>query len=155
MAPSNSTNNNEASTSEQQPPPPVAGPSVNKPVSIPIRDEPKVFFANERTFLSWLNFTVILVGFAIGLFNFGAADDRISRISAIMFISTAILIMLYSLYKFHIRAYKIRKRFMISSSNTTTNTAGLFYDDRVGPTCLCIILAIAMIVNYSCKYIYI
>lgn len=22
--------------------------------------EPKVFFANERTFLSWLNFTVVL-----------------------------------------------------------------------------------------------
>jgi uncharacterized membrane protein YidH (DUF202 family) len=33
--------------------------------------EPKVFFANERTFLSWLNFTVILGGLAIGLLNFG------------------------------------------------------------------------------------
>ncbi|KAG2224186.1 hypothetical protein INT45_001304, partial [Circinella minor] len=120
--------------------PPISGPSVNKPVPIPIRVEPKVFFANERTFLSWLNFTIVLVGFAIGLFNFGV--DRVSRISAVLFLSTALLVMLYSLYKFHLRAYKIRKREISSNTNTT------FYDDRMGPTFLCIFLALAMITNY-------
>lgn len=65
--------------------------------------EPKVFFANERTFLSWLNFTVVLGtslllvsnflresrlthfstgGLAVGLLNFG---DRVGKISAGMF----------------------------------------------------------------------
>lgn len=42
----------------------------------------QVFFANERTFLSWLNFTVILGGLAVGLLNFG---DEIGRISAGIF----------------------------------------------------------------------
>ena len=36
-----------------------------------MRVEPKVFFANERTFLSWLHFAVILGGLAVGLLNFG------------------------------------------------------------------------------------
>jgi uncharacterized membrane protein YidH (DUF202 family) len=43
---------------------------------------PQVFFANERTLLSWLNFSVVLGGLAIGLLNFG---DRVGRISAGMF----------------------------------------------------------------------
>jgi hypothetical protein len=38
-----------------------------------------VFFANERTFLSWLQFTVVLGGLALGLLNFG---DRAAKISA-------------------------------------------------------------------------
>jgi hypothetical protein len=36
----------------------------------------------KRTFLSWLNFTVVLGGLAIGLLNFG---DKVGRISAGMF----------------------------------------------------------------------
>lgn len=71
--------------------------------------EPKVFFANERTFLSWLSFSyanslgstprqkvctnslgkpthrenrVVLGGLAVGLLNFG---DRVGKISAGMF----------------------------------------------------------------------
>ena len=46
-------------------------PSPGKRIALPTRIEPKVFFANERTFLSWLNFTVILGGLAMGLLNFG------------------------------------------------------------------------------------
>ena len=137
-----------SSSSEQQEPP-VAGPSVNKPVPLPISVEPKVFFANERTFLSWLNFTIVLVGFAIGLFNFGV--DRISRISPVIFLSTAVLVMVYSLYKFHLRAYKIRKRETTTSSLSSSSDASTFYDDRMGPTFLCIFLALAMITNYYCK----
>ncbi|KAJ2354584.1 vacuolar transporter chaperone, partial [Coemansia sp. RSA 2610] len=29
---------------------------AHKRIAVPVRVEPKVFFANERTFLSWLNF---------------------------------------------------------------------------------------------------
>lgn len=41
-----------------------------------------MFFANERTFLSWLNFTVVLGGLSVGLLNFG---DRVGKISAGLF----------------------------------------------------------------------
>ncbi|KAG0061758.1 GTPase regulator Nrf1, partial [Podila epicladia] len=53
-----------------------------KRIALPVRVEPKVFFANERTFLSWLNFTVLLGSLSIGLLNFG---DRVGRISAGVF----------------------------------------------------------------------
>jgi uncharacterized membrane protein YidH (DUF202 family) len=104
-----------------------------KRIALPVRVEPKVFFANERTFLSWLNFTVVLGGLAIGLLNFG---DRIGRISAVLFTFIAMVVMLYALYTFHWRATKIRNR------------EAAPYDDRVGPTVLCIFLLAAVVVNF-------
>lgn len=110
---------------------------AGKRIALPVRVEPKVFFANERTFLSWLNFTVVLGGLAIGLLNFG---DRISRLSAMLFTVTAMFVMLYALYTFHWRATKIRNR------------EAAPYDDRVGPTVLCIFLIIAVAFNFYCKF---
>jgi uncharacterized membrane protein YidH (DUF202 family) len=101
-----------------------------------MRVEPKVFFANERTFLSWLNFTVILGGLAVGLLNFG---DRIGQISAGLFTFVAMAAMIYALVTFHWRANTIRKR-----------GAGGF-DDRFGPTVLTIALLAAVIVNFALR----
>ncbi|CAI2185646.1 6417_t:CDS:2 [Funneliformis geosporum] len=104
-----------------------------KRIAIPVRVEPKVYFANERTFLSWLNFTVILGGLAVGLLNFG---DKISVTAAAMFTAVAMMVMLYSLGTYLWRAKKIRKKESGS------------YDDRYGPTFLCGILLIAVVVNF-------
>ncbi|KAK5697167.1 GTPase regulator Nrf1 [Elasticomyces elasticus] len=65
----------------------VADIMPGKRIALPVRVEPKVFFANERTFLSWLNFTVVLGGLAIGLLNFG---DRVGQISAGLFTLVAL-----------------------------------------------------------------
>ncbi|KAI9307189.1 vacuolar transporter chaperone 1 [Cunninghamella echinulata] len=108
-------------------------PTSGKRIALPVRIEPKVFFANERTFLSWLNFTVVLGGLAIGLLNFG---DRIGRMSAVLFTVIAMGVMLYALYTFHWRANKIRNRESAS------------YDDRFGPTVLCILMLAAVITNF-------
>src|ERR1700759_3980852 len=108
---------------------PLLQRTASKRIALPIRVEPKVSFANERTFLSWLNFTVVLGGLAIGLLNFG---DRIGRISAVLFTFIAMFVMLYALYTFHWRATKIRNR------------EAAPYDDRVGPTVLCIFLLAAV-----------
>jgi uncharacterized membrane protein YidH (DUF202 family) len=99
--------------------------------------EPKVFFANERTFLSWLNFTVILGGLAVGLLNFG---DRVGQISAGVFTFIAMGAMLYALFTFHWRARSIRKR----------GQAG--FDDRYGPTVLAFSLLAAVIVNFVLRF---
>jgi uncharacterized membrane protein YidH (DUF202 family) len=112
-------------------------PSAGKRIALPVRVEPKVFFANERTFLSWLNFTVVLGGLAMGLLNFG---DRIGRLSAVLFTVIAMGVMMYALYTFHWRATKIRNR------------EAAPYDDRVGPTVLCIFLLAAVCINFYCKY---
>ena len=104
-----------------------------KRIALPTRVEPKVFFANERTFLSWLNFTVILGGLAIGLLNFG---DTIGQISAGLFTLVALAAMLYALVTFHWRAKSIRMR----------GQGG--FDDRFGPTVLAVALLAAVVVNF-------
>lgn len=108
-------------------------PQPGKRIALPTRVEPKVFFANERTFLSWLNFTVILGGLAVGLLNFG---DRIGRISAALFTVIAMAAMIYAVVTFHWRAQSIRRR----------GQSG--FDDRFGPTILAIALLAAVVVNF-------
>ncbi|CRG85207.1 Vacuolar transporter chaperone 1 [Talaromyces islandicus] len=112
---------------------PLLQTAPGKRIALPTRVEPKVFFANERTFLSWLNFTVILGGLAIGLLNFG---DRVGRISAGLFTIIAMAAMIYALFTFHWRAQSIRKR----------GQSG--FDDRFGPSLLAVALLAAVIVNF-------
>jgi hypothetical protein len=80
----------------------------NKRIILPVRVEPKVFFANERTFLSWLHFCIVLGGLALGLLNFG--DDAIAQISGIIFTVVSMIFMVYALYLYQWRAHKIRMR---------------------------------------------
>ena len=108
-------------------------PLTGKRISLPTRVEPKVFFANERTFLSWLNFTVILGGLAVGLLNFG---DNVGRVSAALFTIVAMAAMVYALFTYHWRAKSIRLR----------GQGG--FDDRLGPTVLAIALFAAVVVNF-------
>lgn len=100
--------------------------------------EPKVFFANERTFLSWLNFAVILGGLAVGLLNFG---DRAGRVSAGFFTAVSMAAIGYALVTFHWRAASIRRR----------GQSG--FDDRLGPTVLAIALVGAVIVNFVLRLV--
>ncbi|KAF9432936.1 vacuolar transporter chaperone [Entomortierella beljakovae] len=104
-----------------------------------VRVEPKVYFANERTFLSWLQFTVMLGGLSLGLLNFG---DKVSRVSAGLFTFVAMSFMVYALVTYHWRAYKIRHKEL-----------GPF-DDRIGPTLLCFILLTAIVTNFFLQWVY-
>ncbi|KAJ1963858.1 hypothetical protein IWQ62_003093, partial [Dispira parvispora] len=108
-----------------------------KRIAIPVRVEPKVFFANERTFLSWLNFTVVLGSLALGLLNFG---DSVGRISGAIFTIISMVAMVYALAIYQWRATKIRNR-----------EAGP-YDDRFGPTLLVVVLLVAVIINFWLKF---
>ncbi|KAI9356546.1 VTC domain-containing protein [Zopfochytrium polystomum] len=119
----------------------VGVPSAHLPakaIQLPVRVEPKVFFANERTFLSWLHFCIVLGGLALGLLNFG---DQVGQISGVLFTCVALLFMLYSLILFQWRADKIRRR-----------DPGP-YDDRVGPTVLVFILFAVVGVNFYLKFL--
>ncbi|KAJ3102753.1 vacuolar transporter chaperone [Phlyctochytrium planicorne] len=109
----------------------------NKRISLPVRVEPKVFFANERTFLSWLNSCIVIASLAIGLLNFG---DRVGQISGLLFTLVAMMFMVYSLFLFQWRAQKIRDRHPGP------------YDDRVGPTVLVIVLFAAITANFYFKF---
>ncbi|KAJ3050837.1 vacuolar transporter chaperone [Rhizophlyctis rosea] len=109
----------------------------NKKIALPVRVEPKVFFANERTFLSWLHFCIVLGGLALTLLNFG---DRVGQISGVLFTLVAMMFMVYALFLYQWRAHKIR-----------TRDPGP-YDDRVGPTILVIVLFFAISTNFWLKF---
>lgn len=78
-----------------------------KRIVLPVRVEPKVFFANERTFLSWLHFCIVLGGLALGLLNFG---DTVGQISGGLFTGVAMMFMVYALGLYQWRAEMIRRR---------------------------------------------
>lgn len=74
------------------------GKGINKKVKV----EPKTFFANERTFIAWLQFCALLLTVALNLLNFG---DNTSRIVGGVFIGLSAGIAIYALYRFEKRAW--------------------------------------------------
>jgi uncharacterized membrane protein YidH (DUF202 family) len=102
----------------------------------PQRANPKVYFANERTFLSWLKFTLMLGALAIGLLNF---SDNVGQISAGMFTILAMSVMGYALYGYHDRANRLQKKELGD------------YSDKYGPAVLTIFMIAAVSVNFYCK----
>jgi SPX domain protein involved in polyphosphate accumulation/uncharacterized membrane protein YidH (DUF202 family) len=109
-----------------------------KRIHVPVRVEPKVFFANERTFLSWLEFSIILGSIAAALLNFG---DAASLLSAWGFTVIACIALLYSVGIYYLRVEMIRMR----------RASLARYYDKYGPTFLCLGLLAATIVNFVFK----
>ncbi|KAN0062416.1 vacuolar transporter chaperone [Thecaphora frezii] len=112
-----------------------------KKVSIPIRVEPKVYFANERTFLKWLEFNVFLSALAVGLLNFSKPGDRTGLIASSFFTVVALIGIAYCGIIYMIRAFKIRAK---ESSHV--------YFDAVGPTILCVAILSATVVNFILRW---
>ncbi|OMJ07174.1 Vacuolar transporter chaperone 4 [Smittium culicis] len=108
-----------------------------KIIQVPARVEPKVFFANERTFLAWLNFSMLLGSLSLGLLNFG---DQNGRYAGVAFTLVSIMAMFYALSLFHWRADRIGMQ----------NVGP--YDDRLGPTLLVIALFCAISLNFYFKF---
>lgn len=100
-----------------------------KRIAIPIRVEPKVFFANERTFLSWLHFNIFIGGLGSALVGLG---DTKAVISGSVFIIVSTIFAIYALYLYMWRARRIRER-----------DPGP-YDDLVGPGILVMVFVAAM-----------
>jgi len=109
---------------------------AGKRIHVPVRVEPKVFFAAERTFLSWLEFSILIGSIAATLLNFG---DSASLASAWAFTVLACAALLYSMGLYLWRASAIRQRRAIQ------------YHDRWGPTALCIGLLVAVAVSFGLR----
>jgi len=110
-----------------------------KKIHVPVRVEPKVYFAAERTFLSWLEFSIILGSVAAALLNFG--QDSVTLASAWVFTIVACLALLYSMLLYMWRVDNIRKR----------RDVRRVYHEKWGPTALCVGLVVAVFVNFALK----
>ncbi|KAJ1951975.1 GTPase regulator Nrf1, partial [Dipsacomyces acuminosporus] len=69
---------------------------------------PKNYFANERTFISWLQLAVTMGGLGLALLNFGGDGIRI-RISAFVFETGALALIVYAYVMFWSRAERLRR----------------------------------------------
>ncbi|KAI1623531.1 VTC domain-containing protein [Exophiala viscosa] len=106
-----------------------------KRIHVPVRVEPKVYFATERTFLSWLEFSIIIGSIAAALLNFG---DSVSLASAWAFTFVACAALVYSVVIYWLRVEMIRKR---------RATVSRYYD-KYGTTGLCIGLFTATAITF-------
>lgn len=108
------------------------GVKIPKKIVTPIRVEPKVFFANERTYFSWMKFGTMLTTFSLALFNSG---DSIGKICGIVYTLVSISILFYGVGLYYRRRELIRSRL-----------AGP-YDELIGPTVICFALMFAVGMN--------
>lgn len=106
-----------------------------------IKIEPKAFFANERTFISWLQFCALLLTVALNLLNFG---DQVSKVCGGIFLFISMMLALYALFRFQYRAWQLRH------PNQTRR-----YDDLYGPAILCILIVAALVINFCLRFKYI
>ncbi|KAJ5084102.1 hypothetical protein NUU61_008681 [Penicillium alfredii] len=110
-----------------------------KRIFVPVRVEPKVYFAAERTFLSWLEFSIIVGGIAATLLNFGA--DSATLASSWAFTVLAALSLVYSLFLYIWRVDKIRKRRDVKR----------VYYEKWGPTVVGVGLVAVILVNFGLR----
>lgn len=83
------------------------------PRKVPVRIEPKTFFANERTFLAWLHMSVTLGGISSALTVFADNDSKEGagvQIMSLALTLVAAMFILHASHSFYIRRLSIRKR---------------------------------------------
>ncbi|KAF9320036.1 vacuolar transporter chaperone [Podila horticola] len=113
----------------------IIPPKPKKVVGV-LKVEAKVFFANERTFLKWMNFAVLLGTLGVGLFN---AGDNIGRFAGILLAITALVTLVYSIWLYERRLTMLR------------NKDPGPYDEPVMPTLMCACMLTAIGINFYLK----
>ena len=109
-----------------------------KPRSVPIKVEPKVFFANERTFLAWMHMSVTLASISVAIVAF-AEQNNWSQFYGLLILPVAISFCCYSLWMYMKRSAMIRRK-----------DPGP-YDDKFGPVALACMLGISILINFFVK----
>lgn len=91
-----------------QPKPDVSGRMI-KPRKAPVKVEPKVFFANERTFLAWMHLSVMLAGASIAILAFAEEQNPFSQIYGVILLPVAIAFIVYSMYQCKFNNNNVRR----------------------------------------------
>lgn len=109
-----------------------------KKICVPVRIEPKVYFANERTFLSWLSIGMILGATATTLLTYGGNSTITASIG---FFIAALFTMIYSTYRYVWRVLMIREK------------KAVMYGDKFGPNMICFFIAAATFATFLFRFI--
>lgn len=104
--------------------------------------EPKVFFANERTFLHWLHYAVILSTVASGILSFSKASGQTwGEWYALALLPISLAFCIYALNTFLWRADRIKARIPGR------------WDDPIGPLMLGGSVALILCINFIVKIV--
>ncbi|KAI0154375.1 VTC domain-containing protein [Xylariaceae sp. FL1272] len=105
----------------------------------PLQIEPKIWLANERTFLKWQHICVLLGTLAIGLYT-AAGENLVAECMGIAYIVIAVMAGLWGNLMLH------RRRGMI------VERSGKDFDNMIGPLAVSVALMIALILNFVFAY---
>lgn len=101
--------------------------------------EPKVWLANQRTYIKWQHISVLLASLSLGLFNAAGESNDVARSLAIVYTLVAAFAGMWGLYVFQVRNRMIKSR------------SGKDFDNVVGPIIVCVGLIIALCLNFAFK----
>ncbi|KAK3683563.1 VTC domain-containing protein [Podospora appendiculata] len=105
----------------------------------PLQIEPKVWLANERTFLKWQHICVLLGGLAISLYT-AAGKNTIAELMGVAYILVAIFAGCWGYFLLHKRRGMILQR------------SGKDFDNMIGPLIISAALMLALILNFVFAY---
>ncbi|KAJ1917381.1 GTPase regulator Nrf1 [Mycoemilia scoparia] len=118
--------------------------NVSKSKAQPLADfsqlRPKNFFANERTFLSWLQLAVVMGGLGLALLNFGPSNHFKVLVSAFVFETGALALIAYAYIEFMSRTSRLRSR-----------EAGT-YDNLTLPVLIVLFFVFATAINFGLTF---
>lgn len=104
-----------------------------------VKVEPKVWLANQRTFVKWQHMTVLLATLSLGLYNAAGPDNTIGRTLGGVYTAIAVFAGIWGYGIYIYRSDLIRKR------------SPKDFDARIGPVIICMSLMAALICNFGLK----
>ncbi|KAF8454982.1 VTC domain-containing protein [Terfezia claveryi] len=119
-------------------------PGVRKPEkllmhSTPVNVEPKVWLANQRTFIKWEHVSILLATLSLGLYNAAGQNNNIARALGLAYTGIALFTGIWGYWVYLERCKLIMNR------------SGKDFDKRLGPVVVCVGLAVALCLNFWFK----
>jgi len=121
-------------------PPGIRDPGVWIKDQGAVRVEPKVWLANQRTFIKWQHVSVLLASLSLGLYNAAGEANDIARALAVVYTCVAAFTLAWGYGIYMYREKLIRER------------SGKDFDALTGPLVVCIGLGVALVLNFAFKY---
>ncbi|KAI9673514.1 MAG: Phosphate metabolism transcription protein [Trizodia sp. TS-e1964] len=120
-------------------PPGVSRPGKLIKDSGPVKVEPKVWLANQRTFVKWQHISVLLASLSLGLYNAAGESNTIARGLAVVYTLIALFAGGWGYWLYITRSRMIQER------------SGKDFDSILGPIVVCVGLSAALCLNFGFK----
>eukprot|EP00804_Cyclotella_cryptica_P015452 CCRYP_008066-RA/>CCRYP_008066-RA protein AED:0.04 eAED:0.04 QI:88/1/1/1/1/1/2/279/247 len=109
------------------------------PRKVPVKVEPKVHMANERTFLTWLHLVATLAAASMTIIKFARDESAVNIIFGLVLLPASLAFLVYALFQYMRRAYMIKEHLPGP------------YIDIAGPTTLTVILIGSIIAEFGAR----